>query len=85
MCIDNGADLILGHHPHVLQDVEFYKGKPIVYSMGGFVWDSSRVGAENSGIYVFELGENKAELVEMIPVEIVDCQPIPCDVNDPNF
>jgi len=36
--IDAGADLILGAHPHVLQGFEFYKGKPIVYSMGNFVF-----------------------------------------------
>lgn len=36
--IDAGADLILGAHPHVLQGFEFYKDKPIVYSMGNFVF-----------------------------------------------
>jgi poly-gamma-glutamate synthesis protein (capsule biosynthesis protein) len=79
LCIDEGADLILGHHPHVLQDVEIYKGKPIVYSMGGFVWDSSRDGADHSGIFAFELGEDSAEFVEMIPVEIVGCRPEPVE------
>lgn len=34
--IDNGADLVLGHHPHVLQGIEEYKGKNIVYSLGNF-------------------------------------------------
>lgn len=34
--IDNGADLVLGHHPHVLQGIEEYKGKDIVYSLGNF-------------------------------------------------
>ena len=34
--IDNGADLVLGHHPHVLQGIEDYKGKNIVYSLGNF-------------------------------------------------
>ena len=34
--IDNGADLVLGHHPHVLQGIEKYKGKNIVYSLGNF-------------------------------------------------
>lgn len=36
--IDNGADLVLGHHPHVLQPIEKYKGKYIVYSLGNFVY-----------------------------------------------
>lgn len=39
--IDAGADLVIGSHPHVLQGVEFYQGKPIVYSLGNFVFGSS--------------------------------------------
>lgn len=34
--IDSGADLVIGHHPHVLQGIETYKGKKIVYSLGNF-------------------------------------------------
>ena len=37
--MDAGADLILGHHPHVIQGLEVYKDRLIVYSMGDFVWD----------------------------------------------
>ena len=37
--VDAGADLVLGGHPHVLQGVELYKGRPIVYSMGNLVFD----------------------------------------------
>lgn len=36
MAIDEGADLVCGHHPHVLQGIEVYKGKNIVYSLGNF-------------------------------------------------
>lgn len=39
--IDAGADMVIGSHPHVLQPVEYYKGKPIVYSLGNFVFGSS--------------------------------------------
>lgn len=35
-CIDNGADMVLGSHPHVIQSLESYKGKMIVYSLGNF-------------------------------------------------
>lgn len=38
--IDAGADLIIGHHPHSVQGVELYKGKPIFYSLGNFLFDS---------------------------------------------
>ena len=36
LAIDEGADLVCGHHPHVLQGIENYKGKNIVYSLGNF-------------------------------------------------
>lgn len=42
MCIDWGADLVLGHHPHVLQGVDVYKGKYIVYSLGNFCFGANR-------------------------------------------
>lgn len=37
--IDAGADAVIGGHPHLIQDVEWYKDKPIVYSIGNFVFD----------------------------------------------
>ena len=77
LCIDNGADLRLGHHPHVLQPVETYRGKPIAYSMGGFIWDGRIFGADKSAMYVFELSKSSARLVKTIPVDIVGCQPRP--------
>ena len=39
--IDAGADLVIGSHPHVLQGVEYYKEKAIVYSLGNFIFGSS--------------------------------------------
>lgn len=37
--IDAGADVVAGHHPHVMQRVEEYKGRPIFYSLGNFIFD----------------------------------------------
>lgn len=42
--VDAGADIVLGHHPHVLQAVERYNGGLIAYSLGNFVFDNSRYG-----------------------------------------
>ena len=39
LMIDNGADAVVGGHPHVTQDIEVYKGKPVFYSLGNFVFD----------------------------------------------
>lgn len=41
LAVDFGADLIVGHHPHVAQEIEQYKGKYIAYSLGNFVFDQS--------------------------------------------
>lgn len=40
LMIDNGADVVVGGHPHVTQGTEMYRGKLIVYSLGNFVFDS---------------------------------------------
>lgn len=37
--IDAGADVVLGHHQHILKPVEIYKGKPIIYGMANFAFD----------------------------------------------
>lgn len=41
--IDAGASAIFGHHPHVVQGVEFYKGVPVFYSLGNFIFSNSIV------------------------------------------
>ena len=41
-CIDWGADLVIGHHPHVLQGIEEYNGKYIVYSLGNFCFGGNK-------------------------------------------
>lgn len=37
--LDSGADVIIGHHPHVVQGLEIYNNKPIFYSLGNFIFD----------------------------------------------
>ena len=41
LMIDAGADMVIGNHPHWVQSVEIYKGKPIWYSLGNFTFDQS--------------------------------------------
>jgi poly-gamma-glutamate synthesis protein (capsule biosynthesis protein) len=48
--IDAGADAVIGSHPHVVEDTEFYKGKPIVYSLGNFIFDQTWSKATQLGI-----------------------------------
>jgi poly-gamma-glutamate capsule biosynthesis protein CapA/YwtB (metallophosphatase superfamily) len=44
--IDFGADLVVGHHPHLLQPIELYMGKAIVYSLGNYVHDMESTGGK---------------------------------------
>lgn len=54
-CIDAGADIVWGNHPHVLQGAELYNGKPILYSMGNLI--SSKRGASGAIKLVYESGQ----------------------------
>lgn len=45
-CIEAGADAILGHGPHELRGIEIYKGKPIFYSLGNFVFQTETVAVQ---------------------------------------
>lgn len=49
IAIDHGADLILGHHPHILKGIEVYNGKVIFYSLGNFAIEAP--GAFMNGLY----------------------------------
>lgn len=48
--IDAGADLVLGHHPHVLQEVERYRGGLIAYSLGNFLFDNPQLASRQSAV-----------------------------------
>jgi poly-gamma-glutamate synthesis protein (capsule biosynthesis protein) len=49
--LDSGADVIYGHHPHILQPVHFYKGKPIFYSLGNFTFGTMGRADPDTGIF----------------------------------
>ena len=73
----SGADLVLGHHPHVLQPVEVYKGVPIAYSLGNFIFGSRSPLTRDSAIFIFSLNKNGAKLQRRVPVRITNCRPAP--------
>ncbi len=71
--IDAGADLVLGHHPHVLQGIETYKGKQVVYSLGNFVFGgNAQPGDVSSMIFQQRFAKKDGQIVplasEVIPV-----------------
>lgn len=50
--IDAGADLVAGHHPHVVQDLELYRGRLIVYSLGNLIFDQYAMADTEEGLAV---------------------------------
>ncbi len=71
--IDAGADLVIGNHPHWVQGMEVYKGKPIWYALGNFVFDQSWSNYTMQGI-TLELTFSGTELrqIRMRPHLILD-------------
>ena len=76
LAVDSGADLVLGHHPHVLQGLERYRGAVIAYSLGNFVFKSSGACAETAMLRC-RLRPNAEPEVEVIPAVIKGREPEP--------
>lgn len=76
LLIDAGADAIIGHHPHVVQTIENYKGKYIFYSIGNFIFDNNYPPC-NTGIFpIFSLSKNGIASVDIEPFTMLHSQPI---------
>jgi poly-gamma-glutamate synthesis protein (capsule biosynthesis protein) len=69
--VDVGADIIHGHHPHVLQQKEIYQDKPIYYSLGNFIFDQNW-SVETSKSKIINLTVTKKKIInsEVIPLII---------------
>ena len=50
-CIDRGADAVVGHGPHELRPIEIYKGKPIFYSLGNFIFQTEIIDYQPADAY----------------------------------
>lgn len=73
-CIDMGADLVLGHHPHVLQGIEEYNGKYIVYSLGNFSFGANRNPADkDTMIFRQTFTFVDGQLQEDLDAEVIPC------------
>ena len=77
LAIDNGADLIIGHHPHWIQTEEIYQGRHIFYSLGNFVFDQMWSEKTRRGLVVTAaIKDKKLIKIEKQEVYIEDyCQP----------
>ncbi len=73
--INAGADLIIGHHPHVVQPIELYKGRWIFYSLGNFIFDTNNI-LSNRGIFTcFSVTKDQIQLTETVPFFIRNSKP----------
>ena len=73
--IDNGADLVLGHHPHVLEGIEEYQGKNIVYSLGNFCFGGNAYPSDmNTMIFQQTFTIKDGELQQDNVKNIIPCR-----------
>lgn len=72
--IDAGADLVIGHHPHVVQPLKIYRGKPICYSLGNFVFSTS--GRGTGAMLEATLSKQKVQ-ARLIRLQLLGAQPRP--------
>ncbi len=79
-CIDNGADLVIGHHPHVVQEIEEYKGKYIAYSLGNFSFGGN-YNPKDKDCIIFQ------QTFELEDAEVVDSsvKVIPCSISSVGY
>ncbi|MCM8711171.1 CapA family protein [Clostridium sp. SYSU_GA19001] len=73
--IDNGADLIIGHHPNAIQGIEKYKGKIIAYSLGNFIYGNNKNFTDKDTFilqtnFKFENNKLKSYGIKIIPCSI---------------
>lgn len=61
--LDAGADIIIGAHPHCLQGIEYYDGKPIIYSLGNFWFNEQTADTMLLNIHFY--GDNTEEFIEL--------------------
>ena len=68
--IDWGADLVLGHHPHILQELELYRGRLIAYSLGNFVFGSESDKTNSSMILLCTFKGKSLVRIEAVPLDV---------------
>lgn len=76
--VDAGADAIIGHHPHVTQDIELYKNAPIFYSLGNFIFDQYFSTEVQEGLMVeLSWGDDGSAQYALIPVSSIGSRSAP--------
>lgn len=76
LAVDHGADLVLGHHPHVVQGMEIYKGRLIAYSLGNFVFNPGSVQGTYSALLSVTMECGRFDTATIRPIRIVSGRPV---------
>ncbi|AAS70685.1 CapA family protein [Leptospira interrogans] len=66
--IDSGVKIVIGHHPHIPQGVEVYKGGVILYSLGNLIFGSRNSYLNHNLIAILHIRNNHLERVELVPI-----------------
>jgi poly-gamma-glutamate capsule biosynthesis protein CapA/YwtB (metallophosphatase superfamily) len=74
--IDAGADIVVCHHPHVLQGLEWYKGRLIVYSLGNFIFDQNFFSTFNTMILRTVWDGDELIQARLLPMQLEDYVPV---------
>lgn len=74
--IDNGADFIYGHHPHMLQKIETYKNKKIAYSLGNFIFNNMDAPLDRLSAVISVTITKQIVLGRHLTAEIDETQPL---------
>ncbi|MGD6875700.1 CapA family protein [Bacillus infantis] len=73
--VDAGADMVIGHHPHVLQSFDVYNDGIIFYSLGNFVFDQGWTRTKDSAMVQYNLTEEGKATIDVIPLQIQEASP----------
>jgi len=73
-CIDAGASIVIGHHPHVLQGIEVYHGGLIAYSLGNFAFGSYAKNCTDSMIFAVDYDHKGLLQAKIYPVNVNNYQ-----------
>ncbi|MBI3956544.1 MAG: CapA family protein [Candidatus Kerfeldbacteria bacterium] len=80
--IDAGADAVIGHHPHVVQESEIYNGRMIVYSLGNFIFDQYFSAETQRGLAVEIVLNAETVSYTLVPLASERSQPQPMTENE---
>lgn len=68
--VSNGADLIIGHHPHVVQNIDLINGVPVFYSLGNYIFDQYFSSETQIGL-MLKLDLTQDTIIDLIPVSSI--------------